>query len=311
MGPIASLTGQRVLISGASGFLGRHVLAKGLGFGAELHGLSRTERPRGSVRWWQADLLDRRAIKDVVCQVNPDGVLHLAAAGVAHGGASSVDVLRTNIEGLATLLDAAREVRAVQQVVVAGSGFEYASQNRALREDDHISPTSVYGVSKAAATQLARILAQHVSITVLRLFSLYGPGEQQPRIVPYVIARARQGLPVVLTAGDQVRDYAYVGDVAEGFWRTLAVAPAAPCLRVWNLASGRQTTLRSFIELLGQLLEERGVRPDLRFGARPYRSDEPMIYAAEIGQMRKQLGWSPTTSLRDGLAQTLDQDTLT
>jgi len=305
MGALAKLKGKRVLITGATGFVGQHVLVQGLALGVELHALSRAEQHSDGVCWWQGDLLDADATKQILSQVRPDGILHLAAGGVAYGAARNRDVLRVNVEGLAVLLDAARDADISPHVVIAGSGFEYAPQNQPLREDDPIAPTSVYGVSKAAATLLARLYAVSFPISVLRLFSLYGSGEQEPRVVPYVIAQTLRGLPVELTPGEQVRDYAYVKDAAEGFWRTLASPPIATAFRVWNLASGVSITLRSFLEILGQLLLERGLTPDLRFGTRPYRSDELMTYAADIEKLRAALAWSPSTSLSAGLSAML------
>lgn len=307
MGTLAALQGKRVFVTGATGFIGQHVLAQGLNLRAELHALSRTEQRSDAVRWWPGNLLDADRIKHIAAQVRPDGILHLAAGGVAYGAARNRDMLRINVEGLAVLLDAVRDAGISPHVVVAGSGFEYAPQDRPLCEDDPITPDSLYGVSKAAATQLARVYASSFPTTVLRLFSLYGPGEQEPRVVPYVIAQTKRGLPVDLTPGEQVRDYSYVKDAAEGFWRTLASMPTTPGFRVWNLASGVNTTLRSFLELLGQALLERGLTPDLRFGTRPYRSNELMKYIADIRELRTALDWSPPTSLIVGISEMLDQ----
>lgn len=306
MDALANLSGQRVLVTGATGFVGRHVVQQGLALDVELHALSRTERRSAGIRWWQGDLLDEDAIKQVLSQVRPDGILHLAAGGVAYGAARNRDVLQVNIEGLAILLDSVQEAGIRPHVVLAGSGFEYAPQDRPLREDDPIAPNSVYGVSKAAATQLAHLYASKFPVTVLRLFSLYGPGEQEPRVVPYVIAQTRRGLPIDLTPGEQMRDYTYVKDAAEGYWRALASRPVAPGCRVWNLASGITITLRSFLETLAQLLGQRGLTPDLHFGARPYRSDELMTYAADIALLHTELAWFPATPLAAGLSAMLN-----
>ena len=305
MGVLSDLKGKCVLITGATGFVGRHVLAQGRDLCVELHALSKTKQDSDMVHWWQGDLLNAETIKYIISQVRPDGIIHLAAEGVAYGSASDMAVLRINIEGLAVLLDTIQDIGISPHVIIAGSGFEYAPQNRPLREDDPIVPNSLYGVSKAAATQLARLYASTFPITILRLFSLYGPGEQEPRVVPYVIAQTQRGLPVELTPGEQVRDYTYVKDAAEGFWRTLA-STTTPAFRVWNLASGVSTTLRDFLEILSQLLLERGLKPDLRFGARPYRSDELMNYVANIEKLRTALAWSPSTSLSAGLSTMLD-----
>jgi nucleoside-diphosphate-sugar epimerase len=306
MSNICDLKCKRVLVTGASGFVGRHVLERGLALGVRLHALSRSEHHADGVEWWRGDLLDADAIKKILSAVRPHSIIHLAASGVEHGADRVRDVFSVNVEGLAVLLDAVKDAGINPHVVIAGSGFEYAPQDRPLREDDPLVPNSIYGVSKVAATHLARIYGTTIPITVLRLFSLYGPGEQEPRVVPYVVAQVKRGLPVELTPGEQVRAYTYVVDAAEGFWRALASPPSNLAYQVMNLASGNHTTLRAFLEALRLLLLERGLRPDLRFGARCYRSNELMNYTADIERLRMTLDWFPSTSLHAGLSLMLD-----
>jgi len=138
-------------------------------------------------------------------------------------------------------------------------------------------------------------------VTVLRPFSLYGPGEAAGRLAPYLIAKVRAGEPVDLTAGEQLRDYAEVGDVAEAFWRALDRPPTNGKLRLLNIATGKSVTLRDFCDILATILRDAGYAPDLRFGARPYRPDEMMDYTADVSLLESTLGWIPATSLETGL----------
>ncbi len=158
-------------------------------------------------------------------------------------------------------------------------------------------------MSKAAATLVAQFYSARLSITILRLFSIYGPGEQEPRLVPYVISRARQGRPIEITAGEQIRDYVYVGDAAEAFWRALVTGHSPGQLRILNVASGCAIKLRAFVETLSEVLRNRGLKPDLRFGAKPYRSDELMHYTANVDLLRETLRWVPSTPLSIGLSK--------
>jgi UDP-glucose 4-epimerase len=302
----AHINSCRVLLTGATGFVGSHVLNLGIALGAEIHVLSRSPFVRPGITVWNGDLTRADQVTEVLSAVKPDAILHLAAGGVAYGSQATSDLLRVNTVGLASVLEATAVLDLHPAVVVAGSGFEYAPQARELRETDPIGPTSSYGLSKAAATMVATLFAGQMPITILRLFSLYGPGEQEPRLVPYVIAQARKRQPVDLTPGTQVRDYTFVGDAAEAFWRALAVPPRAEQPRILNVASGRIVTLRCFTELLAQEMSQHGLFPDLRFGARPFRPDELMHYTADRSLLIKTLGWSPTTSLEQGLAQTVE-----
>lgn len=300
------LANRRVLVTGASGFIGKHVVAMGQRLGAELHVLCRNGLPGLHLREWLVDIRNAEAVKDAVSAVQPEGILHLVARGVAYGSSSLANLLEVNTVGLVNLLEAAGALRMPPSVVIAGSGFEYAPNNSPLSELDPLLPASAYGVSKAAATMLAALYAGRMPITVLRLFSLYGPGELEPRLTPSIIEKAIRGESIDLTAGEQIRDYTFVEDAAEAFWRALATSEKITSLRVLNVATGVQVILRQFVEALAGVLEDHGIEADLRFGARPYRTDELMVYCADVSRLQSSLSWVPGTPLEAGLTQTVD-----
>lgn len=295
-------SGGRALITGASGFLGKHVVQIGERLGAEMHVFGRTA-PGGAVTFHHGDIEDAARLCDVFAAVAPIGVIHLAAAGVAYGQNELRRLCAVNALGLANVLEAACRLDSPPAVAAAGSGFEYAPLDRPRRERDPAAPNSAYGASKAAATAIASSFAYRLPITVLRPFSLYGSGEPAGRLAAYVIEKTRAGEPIDLTPGEQLRDYADAGDIAEGFWRALITPPANGVLRLLNVASGHIVTLRAFVELLAAALRRAGFAPDLRFGARSYRSDEMMNYTADVSLLRDTLGWLPATPLEDGLAR--------
>jgi nucleoside-diphosphate-sugar epimerase len=295
---------RRVLITGATGFLGPYVVAAGLALGADMHVLAAGDGIPG-VKSWPVRVEYRRAVSEVISSIRPEGVLHLAAAGVTYGGSAIAELLTVNVTGLDCVLAAISGVGPCP-VVVAGSGFEYAPQGRALGEADGIGPVSAYGVSKAAATLTAQLYAGQMPVTLLRIFSVFGAGEREPRLLPYIVGRTMQHVPTDLTPGGQVRDYVYAGDIAECFWRTLASPPTGGKLRVLNLGSGRNTTLREFVELIASELSERGLAPSLAFGARPYRSDEMMFYAPRVERLRDILGWLPSGDITVNIGRAAD-----
>jgi nucleoside-diphosphate-sugar epimerase len=293
--------GRRVLVTGGTGFLGRHVAALGSRLGAETHSLSTGIPAHGSGVHHAVDLEDPEGLEALVDDVRPEAILHLAARGVVAGADSPARLLAVNAGGLANLLEAVLARDARPRVVVAGTGYEYAPQDRPLRETDPLGPFTPYGVSKAAAALVAGHYAATLPVMLLRLFNLYGEGEPSPRLAPSIIAAARKGEPVELTRGQQVRDMTYVGDAAEAFWRALSVPFDPPGLRVLNVGTGRAVTVNEFVALLAGHLTRRGLEPVLLPGARPYRPSEPMTYLPDTERLRATLGWSPPTSLEQGL----------
>jgi nucleoside-diphosphate-sugar epimerase len=251
------------------------------------------------------DLKDLGTIRNVVRQVQPSIVFHLAAAGVAYGSGSTSELLTVNTAGSAAILEASAELVPPARVVMAGSGFEYQPQERPMRETDPLDRASAYTLSKVAAADAARLLSSQIPVTILRLFGVYGPGERPPRIVPFVVRCARTGAPVDLTTGDQIRDYAYVGDVAEAFLRAGEVE-RAPGLQILNVGSGHPVSVRGMVEALADILKTAGLRAELRFGARPQRGDERCFYAPDLAALRRELGWTPPTTLRAGLEHTVE-----
>lgn len=297
--------GRRVLITGASGFVGPHVVSLGIELGAAIGVLARRNREELRVPRFDVDITDASAVNDVIDRMRPEAIIHLAAAGVTYGSCDLNTLLRTNVLGLENVLRSAACKVPGAAVAIAGSGFEYGRLQRAARETDLLAPMSAYGVSKAAATLTARLYSDRLAITVLRLFSIYGPGERPPRLIPYVIEQALRGEAAELTPGDQVRDYTFIGDIPQGFWHALAVSPRPGSFRILNVGSGRTVTVREFVELIQGELETHGISVDLRFGARSHRDGEIPVYSPAVDQMRAALGWNPPTDIETGLRMTV------
>jgi nucleoside-diphosphate-sugar epimerase len=298
-------TSQRVLVTGGSGFIGQQVLMQGLKAGIEIHNLTLHDSQTSGVFPHKVDLRDRETVFRVVQEVGPKGIIHLAATGVSYESDSLDEMLRTNVLGTENLLAAADAAVTKPIVVLAGSGFEYAPQGRPISEADSIQPSSAYGVAKAAASLCAAYYAKRYPITLLRVFSVYGPGEKSPRLLPYIIDCARIGMPAKLTAGDQLRDYAYVGDVAESFWRALSTPPRSGLLLL-NIGTGNGIKVKDFAMKVAETLKSMSLTVDLEFGAVPSRASESKNYVADVRMSKKVLGWIPSTSIDEGLSLTLD-----
>ncbi len=300
-----SWQGGKVLITGATGFLGRHLVALAAETGAVVITTSRSETTAGAAGHIAVDLGDRARLFAMLREVAPDGILHTAAAGTSEE-VDFAQLIRTNVVGTENLLAAALALPQPPAVVLAGSGYEYAPQSRDLKEDDPVCPVTPYGISKAAAAFCGGVYAARMPITLLRIFNVYGPGEQEPRLLPYATACAKTERVIELTDCEQVRDFVFVKDVAALFWSALQRSPQDRRLRILNLGSGSPAPLKRFVTVLLDALREKGMNPRVKFGAREYRPGEPMYYAGDTSRLTETLGKLPRTALQAGIRQTLE-----
>lgn len=296
------LAGKRVLMTGATGFIGRHFARQALAAGIEAIAIGRNPGPDG-LAFRHADLNDATAIVKSVRVVAPDAIVHFASPGVAYGTANFDEVLHALVTGGEALLRAASELPSPPHFVQIGSGFEYAPQQRPIREDDPIVPSSTaYGAAKAAASALLGGYAGRLPITLVRPFNIHGAGDLSPRLGNWVIDRALAGDPIPVTAGEQVRDFLHVDDFCRLVWQLTADAPAGSRFRVLNAGSGEQRTVRSYIEALAAELEAAGKPARVEFGAVAYRSGEPMIAVPDLTALRAATSWTPRISFTAGVA---------
>jgi nucleoside-diphosphate-sugar epimerase len=299
-----------LLVTGASGFVGAAVVRRALGRDLRVTALvgpsSKLDRlapSRDAIDVARADVADADAIADVVARTRPDLAIHLAAAG-AVVREDDLDRLWA-VNALAPAhLARALAAHGATRLVTAGSSSEYGTVEGAMDEALACAPDDPYGVAKLAGGRLAHIAARGTGLRTahLRLFSVYGPGEDPRRLVPSVVDALAAGHPLDLTPGGQVRDFVFVDDVAEALLDA-AVAPALPDGVVLNLATGVQTTVRDLALLTADVA---GADPALlRFGARPYRDGERFAWRGATDRAAALLGWRATTALRDGLAAML------
>lgn len=280
-----------VAVTGAAGFLGRHIVARLLAAGFGVRRLLRSIEAPPSMA---PNAARNEALIDVV---RPGGiesldaedlagcgaVIHLAAAGVSPNRASPEELERTNVEGSRRLARVARDAR-VPHVVVAGTWAEYGRSLDAHRRtppDARLLPMSPYPASKAAGfTAMVEALAgADTAFTYLRVFNAFGDGQNPRSLWPSLRAAAAGGQDFEMTSGDQVRDFIAVEVVAEQFLASVVSAPAQGHARVRNVGSGIGISVRAFAS---QWWDRWGASGALRFGAVPSRGDEPMRAVADI-----------------------------
>lgn len=315
--------GRRVAVLGASGFIGAHVVRALARRGAEVHAFVRPRSgaapagrdvPAGCDPVRHAlDLRDARAVGEGLGRLRPALVFNLAGYGVDRDERDPAEAEALNAvlpARLAEALAAAREGGDGPPAVLvhAGSALEYGRAGGELAEDSEPAPDTLYGRTKLAGTEGLREAARRLGLPALtaRLFTVYGPGEHPGRLLPTLLAAARDPgrRPIPLSAGLQRRDFTWVGDVAEGLLR-LGAAAAEPG-EVVNLATGRLESVRRFAETAAEVL---GIaRERLAFGALPTRSEEMEHDPVSIRRLRELTGWAPETSIAEGVRRTQEAE---
>lgn len=297
--PHNTAAGHRILVTGASGFIGSRLCARLRGDPGEIHAVSRTGRPAGDdgVRWWQADLAELSAVRDVLTRAKPDVVFHLAShvAGARDPGLV-LPTFRSNLMSTVNLLTVAREI-GCRRIVVTSSMEE--------PEPGHpdATPSSPYAAAKWAGSAYARMFHAlfQSPVVLLRVFMVYGPGQRDLRkLVPYVTLSLLRGEAPKLTSGSRPVDWVYVEDVVEA----LLAAARVPGLdgKTVDVGSGQVTSVRAVVDHLVSLIDPR-IHP--LFGAVPERPLE-QVRVADTAAARALMAWGPTTALETGLRKTVD-----
>ncbi len=213
-----------------------------------------------------------------------DTVVHLAAAGVSPQKADWATLFRTNVADSLVLWRKAVEA-GVRRLVVCGSCFEYgrsAERYEYIPADAPLEPTSTYGASKAAATMAALALAAEtrIELMVLRPFQVFGEGQHESNFWPSLKAAATCGKDFPMTAGEQVRDFVPVEEVAKTFLQATRQSDLQPGVpRIQHVGTGNPQTLRTFAEHWWKQWDARG---KLLVGALPYRTGEVMRYVPKL-----------------------------
>jgi nucleoside-diphosphate-sugar epimerase len=279
---------SRVLVTGATGLIGRRVLAPLVTAGHEVHAVARHAGVAQEVQWHQADLL---ASSDVIRDVDPEVLLHLAWYA-EHGAFWTAP---SNVEWVESSLAMLRAF-AGRRVVIAGTCAEYdwTTGEELLREDrSPLRPATLYGAAKHAL----HIVSSHMDGFELawgRVFFLYGPDEAPGRLFAAVARSVLAGEPARTTAGTQIRDFLHAADVAAAFAALVDSAVTGPV----NIASGEPVALRDVVQMIG---EAAGRSELIELGALPQRPGEPERLVADVARLRDEVGFAPSYSLREGV----------
>ena len=286
----------RVLVTGATGFIGRHLCRKLVERGAATYGLSRTASevtvPR-SVTPIAADVTQREAVVKALERVHPSHVVHLAAAGVTEPFLPIAQAVDVNVSGTVHVLEASHEV-GVQRFAQVGTCYEHTA---------HLDQANAYAASKLKGWDAWHgfVTTHSMESAALRLFHVYGPEQPAGGLIAAAIRAALYGERFEMTPGEQQRDFVFIDDVVEALLITLTVPLIG--IRTYDVGTGVACPVRSVVR---HIFEKVGGTGEVAISARPYRSGETMYLVADPCPIAQDLGWRPRTNLETGLAATIE-----
>lgn len=297
------MEGRRVLVTGASGFIGRQALEPLLRRGFEVHAVTRRDPPPHAppkVRWHRADLLAPGGHGALLAAAAPTQLLHLAWYAEHGRFWTSTENLRWAAATIA-LVQAFAEGGG-RRAVLAGTCAEYSWGGAGPRIEGltPLEPATLYGTAKHTTRALLEAAAGELEIELAwgRVFFLYGPGEAPGRLVAAVARALLAGRRAATGDGTQIRDLLHVADVAGAF----AALLDSPVTGAVNIGSGEGRVLRDVIAAIGAAT---GRADLLDIGALPPRPGEPDELVADIARLCDEVGFVPAIGLEQGVEATV------
>ncbi|HWF33219.1 MAG TPA: NAD(P)-dependent oxidoreductase [Solirubrobacteraceae bacterium] len=294
---------SRVLLTGASGFVGAPTLDALVRAGHEVHALAREPgRPLDGVSWHVADLLDPDAgslLRELLDDLAPELLVHLAWYA-EHGKFWAATENVRWVEASLALLRAFTAAGG-RRAVMVGTCAEYDwSRSEPFDEQAPLRPATLYGAAKHGLHTVAAALCHQVGVEFAwgRLFFLYGPFEAPGRFVSSIVLPLLRDEPATMTAGTQRRDFLHTVDAGGA----LAALAASDVVGPVNIASGEVLELRD----LAQRIAARIDTGQLRLGARPMPEGEPPALLADARRLHEEVGWRPSLDIDEGLDQAID-----
>ncbi len=291
---------KKVLVTGGSGFIGRHCLPLFAANGYEVHAVSIVpEDPQPHVHWHVMDLLSPPEVQKLITTIQPTHLLHFSWYTVPGKYWTSTENLRW-VQASLELLQAFA-ASGGKRAVMAGTCAEYEwTQSVYSEETSPLRPATLYGSCKHALQLMLEAFSKQTGVSSAwgRIFFLYGPYEHPGRLVSSVIRSLLKGEPALCSHGNQIRDFLYVEDVASAFTALLESDLNGPV----NIGSGKPITIREVVETIGDLVQRKDL---IQLGRLPSPPDEPSQLLANI-QRLESTDWRPKYDLKSGLQQTID-----
>ena len=312
---------EKILLTGASGFIGQELEKKLLERNSEIHEIHDLERyvtgrynhykdakiDGKSVSKHYVDLKDYHAVRTLVKRISPDYIIHLAAISpVAYSYEHYVEVTEVNYVASINLAEAARTADNFKQFIFAGTSEEYGlailDKHKKLTEASELKPNSPYAVAKVATDMYLQYMgmAYDFPYTVMRAFNTYGRRDNNHFFIERTITQMLDGNSVRLGDPDAIRDWVYVDDHVEGYIKALGNKKTFG--QTLQLCTGKGYTTKETAEIIAEMT---GYKGSIEWNSTPKRPLDAKVLIGDNSKAKKLLGWEPKYDLRDGLEKTI------
>lgn len=313
---------KNVLITGVNGFIGTHLAQKLVREGYEVNGIVKPSMTKNSgdfkdflkdVRLTSCDITDYYSTNNIIKEINPDVVVHLAALSpVRDSFEKPFSYINTNIVGTTNILQAILNLSQTEnkKMVYASTAEVYGKQTvRPTKEDAPLNPTSPYAVTKAATDMYIRMagLMHEINTTVMRCTNSFGRKLDKSFFVEYLITSMIKGEKVYLGAPNSVRDYMYVDDHVQAYVDAIQVSHKSG--EAFNFATGNEMSNKDVAYFIADKLgyDEKNIilgEYPPGYPLRPYLSDQPFI-SLDTTKAQSVFNWKPSVNFSEGIDLTI------
>jgi dTDP-6-deoxy-L-talose 4-dehydrogenase (NAD+) len=289
---------MRLLITGASGFIGKSLIERLQGCNHEVLALTRSGLCHSfpeNVKELLGDLGNLGAVRKEILQFNPDVLIHLAWQGIPdYGEATS----KANLEYSINLIDFLLKETACSKIIVSGSCFEYAKLNGSCKEGEKTGVNSFFSWAKQTLCQYLEIKCKDRDVRWYwaRIFYVYGPNQRAASLIPTLIQSFRQGAAPDIQTPHNANDFIYVDDVADAF---MSMVDQNADSGIYNLGRGKSCTVYDVCKIVEQKIMNSSCLTENMI--QQASAEQTVNFWADISKAKKALSWEPKIEIEDGI----------
>ena len=292
------------MITGGSGFIGRHLQKRLSDYGAIISIIDKNSEHTNSAKVIQCDICDYENLKSAIQDISPEIVFHLAAY---IDRTSEFNIIRkmieVNLTGTLNVFESLRDSPSCKSIVIAGTSEEYGNNQAPFKENYREDPVSPYSFSKVSTFYLSKMLFNiyKLPIIILRPTLAYGPCQEETMFIPALIKTLLRNERFMMTPGEQIRDFIYIDDLVDAYIK--AGMSERYFGEIFNIGSGRAYKIKDVAHRIASFLKKESL---LAVGVKDYRKAEIMSYYADTSKAKSCLNWMPQIDIDEGLKRTVE-----